>query len=351
MAAILDQPDISGRFVRLAAKADASKGKFSHVFEAEDLATKRPAVLKFLRPDLHDDQDKEYFKREGEISLALRGHPNFIQLVAPPASHRIVLKLESGSPLPVELQYLANERAVRDFSAFLFGPRKRPPALWRRLQVIRDVVKGVNKLHNLGFCHRDLKPDNIFLSAGGAAKLGDLGLCRTLSGTKTIGQDYSLPVGHALYAAPETFCGAASRSDLYTRADWFAVGAILFESIAGVKLYTAIGLQSGMELLFLFGSNGPLTEFERVAADISGSYPIPDLEDYTPKDLFEGNRRETLQRVDSLIRDLCHFDHRRRLRDFNQIMRRLDIAIGSIHLAERSRVRPVPFVGFRSALR
>jgi serine/threonine protein kinase len=317
--------------------ADPSKGHFSLVFDAKDDVTGQRIILKFLDPDkMNDPVWLDYFRREGEIGMALRGHPSIVQLLAPPAVHPIRFTLNTSQVVTFPLQFLVTEKAHRDFEAYLYR-RRTSPVLWRRLEIVRDVVKGVARLHRSRYCHRDLKPDNIFLYAGGQAKLGDLGLCRSLDDPALLRSNYSGPVGHVRYAAPELFAGAGNQKELYLRADWFAVGSILFESIAGVNLYVTIGLQQVIDLSVIFGQYGSLERFERVVGDIAGSYPIPLLEDYTPVELLARHSQETLTAVDGLIRSLCHFDHRRRLCNFDRILQRLDVALARARLDERLR--------------
>ncbi len=335
IAAILGEALVGERFADLSILGDPTRGSFSYVFEATDTQTNRRVVLKFLRPDRMKPPWTEDFKREGDISKALAGHRNFIQLVAPPGIQPVHVTLDNGGRIPFPFQFLAAERAVRDFDTYLYRRRRHWAALWRRLSIVRDIVKAVAKLHRLGFCHRDLKPDNIFIFSNGDARLGDLGLCREMKELERNRENYDQPVGHRLYAAPETFCGSGNYPQLYPRADWFAVGAILFESVAGIRLYSAIGLQQPLEVVLLFAQHGPLERFEAMVQDIAGAFPIPPMDDYTPREIVLRSSPRTLKGIDSLVRALCHFDHRRRLCDFERIIQRLDLIIAQVRLDEK----------------
>src|SRR5439155_2387991 len=79
--------------------------------------------------------------------------------------------------------------------------------------------------------HRDVKPENVWLTGDGTAKLGDFGLAASLDRTRLTVPGVML--GTALYMAPEQALGrpADARSDLY------ALGATLYEMLAGRPLF------------------------------------------------------------------------------------------------------------------
>lgn len=301
-------------------------GQFSVVFAALDERTGKPVVLKFLKPGM-DAYRTACFKREAEAAERVVGSRHVIQI----AGARDTLSIElthaaTGLPLPFPCQYFALERAKGTFSGFLFA-HARPRALFRRLEVMRDVVRGVNRLHTIGFCHRDLKPDNILIFPRGLAKVGDLGTCRLHSGIDPIALDYLYPPGDCNYAAPETFNGAGRDPALYIPGDWFGVGAILFEAITGQNLYVAIGLRGPDEILNALAIAPTLGEYTKRVSEIAGHYPVPSTMDFAGEPWLAHASNATHGVVTALLRDLCHFDYRRRLVNFDTILRRLDISI------------------------
>lgn len=103
-----------------------------------------------------------------------------------------------------------------------------------------QIARGLDHLHSRNVIHRDLKPDNVFLSEDGHLKLGDFGLVRahdlarlTLDGST---------VGTAKYLAPEQAKGA---SELDGRTDLYALGCNLFEMIAGRPPFVSDTSSSG----------------------------------------------------------------------------------------------------------
>ena len=178
---------------------------------------------------------------------------------------------ESGTAATVhtELQVLARVAAANDSSRFLSSPTHmfsdndllcigmnymRGGDLMGLL-IKRDIfsveetrfymaqlICAVAELHALGFMHRDIKPDNIFLDSRGCIKLGDFGLCKQIQSTLRLstqsdgstrmsgadGKTFTI-VGTLDYMAPETI-----RSIGYDNSvDLWAVGVIAYECLVG----------------------------------------------------------------------------------------------------------------------
>lgn len=107
--------------------------------------------------------------------------------------------------------------------------QKRSRLPWRdAVESAIHIADGLGALHERGVVHRDMKPENVFLSEDGALKLGDFGLVRRDDGAEltTAGQT----VGSVRYMAPEQVRG---RSDIDGRCDLYALGCLLFELLTG----------------------------------------------------------------------------------------------------------------------
>jgi serine/threonine protein kinase len=92
------------------------------------------------------------------------------------------------------------------------------------------LARAVGALHRAGVIHRDIKPDNVLLEAGGALKLLDLGVVR-LPGLEDFPPE-NVP-GTMAYMAPEMFAGEAGN----VATDIYALGVTLFRTLTGEYPY------------------------------------------------------------------------------------------------------------------
>jgi serine/threonine protein kinase len=106
-------------------------------------------------------------------------------------------------------------------------PREKVPCaadLERLRPCLRQLAAGVCALHENGRLHRDIKPSNIMVDRSGRAVLLDFGLVSVLHRAQA-----SHAAGTAYYMAPEQAAGR----QLTFAADWYAVGATLYEALTG----------------------------------------------------------------------------------------------------------------------
>ena len=90
---------------------------------------------------------------------------------------------------------------------------------------IREILAGVEHLHQAGIVHRDLKPSNIFDDSG-CVKVGDYGLSKFITASRRSGHTQS--VGTVFYMAPEVGSGRYGRE-----VDIYAIGVIFYEMLTG----------------------------------------------------------------------------------------------------------------------
>jgi serine/threonine protein kinase len=196
------------------------------VYEAEDTVLGRQVALKFLPPELaQDEASLQRFQREARAASALN-HPNICTIHAidqHDSEHFIVMELLEGETLAEKL-------------------RRGPLEVRELLDVALQLVDALESAHAKGIVHRDLKPANIFITARGQAKVLDFGLAKIevkrqaepLSAVTAIRTDEltmaGSTVGTVSYMSPEQARGQITDA----RSDIFSLGVVLYQMATGV---------------------------------------------------------------------------------------------------------------------
>jgi hypothetical protein len=100
-----------------------------------------------------------------------------------------------------------------------------------------EVVLGLGHLHGLDIVYRDLKPENILLDAEGHIKLTDFGLSKVLAGPRDSTRTFC---GTPEYLSPEVIEGRPHGKAV----DWWALGILLWEMLAGAAPFTHANTQT-----------------------------------------------------------------------------------------------------------
>jgi len=107
------------------------------------------------------------------------------------------------------------------------------------VDIVTEAMRGIAAAHSAGVLHRDLKPDNLFLCEGKGVrvKVVDFGVSKRIGAEPEMALTQTgAVVGTPYYMAPEQMRGMR---DLDQRLDIYALGAILYEMLAGVQPYRA----------------------------------------------------------------------------------------------------------------
>ena len=165
------------------------------------------------------------FRREAEIASRI-GHPNIVEVLdfntLPGGEPFLVMELLAGESLAARLRRgRMAERAVLD--------------------VARQIGSALLAAHRMNVVHRDLKPDNIFLSPRDVdgelrdhVKVLDFGISKIRNSQTVVTQDAAI-MGTPYYMSPEQATGKNQEID--GRTDIFALGAIVFEMISGITAF------------------------------------------------------------------------------------------------------------------
>jgi outer membrane protein OmpA-like peptidoglycan-associated protein/predicted Ser/Thr protein kinase len=202
-------------------------GGMGEVYLAWDSSLDRLVALKILPRDLMRDPTRvQRFVTEAKAASALN-HPAIVTI------YETGEEALGGDPL----HYIAMERIEGvTFDEWL---RQEPP-LASILTQLAQVAEALGKAHARGIVHRDVKPDNIMITAEGRAKVLDFGVAK-LVGVEPRGEDLRSPSGRRTLTGSSTLLGTAGYMSpeqiegfaLDHRADIFSFGCILYESITG----------------------------------------------------------------------------------------------------------------------
>ncbi|MEM9066887.1 MAG: protein kinase [Myxococcota bacterium] len=197
-----------------------STGGFGAVYAARHIRTGRKYALKVLRPDraIVSPDARTRFRREADALGAL-GHAGIV------AIHDYAR--EDG------IDYLVMDLLDGEDLAARIERRGRLP-MEEAFTLVAGMVDALDAAHRAKIVHRDLKPANIFLAhtpgEGERPVLLDFGLAKDTSGNAQSLTASGETLGTPAYMAPEQ----ASASHVDERTDVYALGAVVYEMLAGV---------------------------------------------------------------------------------------------------------------------
>ncbi|MGH7581426.1 MAG: protein kinase domain-containing protein, partial [Gemmatimonadales bacterium] len=208
------------------------EGGMGVVYAAHDDRLDREVAIKRIREASDDAALRERLLREARAAASL-SHPNVChvyELAEEGSELYLVMELLTGEPL--------SERMARE-----------PVPVAEALQITLGILAALEALHGRGMVHRDLKPSNVFLTPHGV-KLLDFGLARPL--VEQLKTDVTLTAPGTILGTPRYMPPEQWEAEAFVPAsDLFAVGAILFEMLAGkaafpgetiIEIYRAVAM-------------------------------------------------------------------------------------------------------------
>ena len=248
-AAKSDLPRTFGRYVLFDL---IGKGGMAEIYLAKARTTEaggsRLVVVKQILAELSSNaRFAEAFVQEAKLAARL-SHANVVQVLDLGRAPVAAGVRETDARLFITMEYVEgldlNELLRRCARA------KVPLPIEFALLIVMETLRGLDYAHRrtddagkpLGIVHRDVSPSNVLVSVEGEIKLCDFGIARAMMGDdapRPGGDDTAMPAdaiqGKAGYMSPEHARG----EPLDARADVFAAGVILWELLAGRRLYRA----------------------------------------------------------------------------------------------------------------
>ncbi|EFJ33693.1 hypothetical protein SELMODRAFT_230534 [Selaginella moellendorffii] len=187
------------------------EGSFGKVYKGRRKFTGQTVAMKFILKHGKSDKDIENLRQEIEILRQLK-HENIIEMLD---------AFESPQEFCVVTEFA---QASGELFEILEDDKCLPEA---QVQAIaKQLVRALHYLHSHRIIHRDMKPQNILIGAGGIVKLCDFGFARAMSCNTMVLRSIK---GTPLYMAPELV-----REQPYNHtADLWSLGVILYELYVG----------------------------------------------------------------------------------------------------------------------
>jgi eukaryotic-like serine/threonine-protein kinase len=194
--------------------SELGHGGMGIVFKAMQLQADRQVALKVMM-NAGSARPEELARFHKEVQAAAKLlHPNIVQVYE--------VHIEGKYP------YFTQEYVPGGTLANKIKHKLLPHS--ETAEMMLQICRAIAFAHEHGVIHRDLKPANILIGSHGAPKIADFGLARQIDDESKLTKDGTV-LGTPSYMAPEQASG--SNDSIGPRSDVYALGAILYELLAG----------------------------------------------------------------------------------------------------------------------
>ncbi len=204
---------IAGRY-RL--EKQIGQGGTASVFRATDLELEETVALKIFTVVIDDPDLIRRFKQELSVARQL-SHPNIVRLhdIGIHAGFRFLsMEILTGTDLASVIE-------------------KGPVPMLKALDYMVQACNGLQLAHERGIVHRDVKPENFFVTDKGVLKVMDFGIAKNAQASKRTQAGFI--AGTPPYMSPEQISGFADVSHL---ADIYSLGIVAYEMFTGSLPFT-----------------------------------------------------------------------------------------------------------------
>lgn len=195
------------------------KGGMGIVYKVIDIKLERYAALKILNINsIKYSYIIERFRREARNQARL-SHPNIVSVYG---------FVEERNVMGIAMEYIEGNTIenilLQDGRLNFFDA----------INLMIQILSGIEYAHAEGFIHRDLKPSNIIVDAKGSAKIMDFGISKSIDEIGSITMQDTRP-GTLLYMSPEQLSG----EEVTIRSDVYSLGITFYEMLTGVHPYNS----------------------------------------------------------------------------------------------------------------
>jgi uncharacterized protein (TIGR02145 family) len=197
------------------------EGGMGVVYLAENINNSQTVAFKMLKLEYANvPKIRQRFLAEAK-SLKQLNHENIV---------RIIETIDAGDVVAFTMEYIDGQ----SLSDILKVEKRLSDEVI--LDYLQQILSGLNHVHSKGLIHRDTKPSNIMITKSGSVKLLDFGIAKNTDDTLL---DYTQTkeferMGTLGYMSPEQL---KNTKNVTYRTDIYSLGVVLYEMIAGKKLY------------------------------------------------------------------------------------------------------------------
>ncbi|MCH8066477.1 MAG: protein kinase, partial [Chloroflexi bacterium] len=191
------------------------EGGVKRVYLARDTKLDSNVAVAAIKEDLGPEAVAR-IQREVQSMVRLRDHPhiaNIHDIGGDGASTYIVQEFMEGGSIADALSAAPENRL----------------SIPEVIKISSQICQALAFAHSQGIVHRDVKPENVWLTADGTAKLGDFGLSIAIDSSRLT--EAGTMLGTVAYMPPELAVGGTREADV--RCDLYSLGAMMYEMAAG----------------------------------------------------------------------------------------------------------------------
>jgi len=232
--------DAGTKLGRYEIRSKIGEGGMGEVYRARDEKLNRDVAIKVLPAAFSEDVDRlRRFEQEAQATGTLN-HPNILAVYD--------VGLHEGALYVVS--ELLEGQTLRERMAGAALPQR------KAIDYALQMAHGLAAAHEKGIVHRDIKPDNVFVTNDGRVKILDFGLAKLTGATdgtqsqteiptRRVDTDPGMVMGTMGYISPEQLKGRPADH----RSDIFSFGAILYEMLSGKRAFRGDSMAETMSAI------------------------------------------------------------------------------------------------------